>query len=82
MVKVAALTILALNVAAFTLAGEPGGDAPRIADELAADRDAFLEAMRTHLPRKTGELMSMIRHEAWHQGQVAAAVPERDLWSR
>lgn len=69
------------HVAAFTLSGEPASDAARIADELAADRDAFLEAMRTHLPRKAGELMSMIRHEAWHQGQVSAAVPERDLWS-
>jgi flavin reductase (DIM6/NTAB) family NADH-FMN oxidoreductase RutF len=69
------------HVAAFTLAGKPEEEPGRIADELAADRDAFLEAMRTHLPRKTGELMNMIRHESWHQGQVAAAVPERDLWS-
>jgi len=56
----------------------------RIAAELESDRDAFVDAMLRHLPVERGRLRRMIRHEAWHQGQIAATLrdvlPESELW--
>ncbi len=56
------------------LAWEPSFTGERLARELEEDRDLFLAAMRAHLPAAREKLRRMIRHEAWHQGQIAAAV--------
>jgi len=63
---------------------DPSWTAERIATELEQDREAFIEAMRGFLPKESYKLRRMIRHEAWHQGQVAAALSdafaESELW--
>lgn len=53
---------------------DPSWTSARIAAELEEDREAFSEAIRAHLPEAREKLRRMVRHEAWHQGQVAAAV--------
>jgi uncharacterized damage-inducible protein DinB len=56
----------------------------RIAGELEQDREEFIDAMRSFLPQERDKLGRMIRHEAWHQGQIAAALraefDESKLW--
>jgi flavin reductase (DIM6/NTAB) family NADH-FMN oxidoreductase RutF len=56
----------------------------RIAAELAADRDLFLAACRTAPRADLWKVGRMIRHEAWHQGQIAlilrAEFGESELW--
>ncbi len=56
--------------------------ADRLAGELENDRAQFLSALAEHPHRY--ELSRMIRHEAWHQGQIAAALRddfgESELW--
>ncbi len=58
--------------------------AERIVAELEADRDAFLVACRTAPRDQMWKLDRMIRHEAWHQGQIGmihrGAFGESDLW--
>ncbi|MGH7162886.1 MAG: DinB family protein, partial [Planctomycetota bacterium] len=53
---------------------DPSFTPERLAAELETDREEFLDEMPRHLPREREKLRRMIRHEAWHQGQVAAAV--------
>ncbi len=56
----------------------------RIAGELADDAARFAAAMRAFLPRERDRLRRMVRHEAWHQGQIAALLRDRfgesELW--
>jgi flavin reductase (DIM6/NTAB) family NADH-FMN oxidoreductase RutF/uncharacterized damage-inducible protein DinB len=63
---------------------DPSWTPERVAEELEEDREAFSEAMRAHLPEAREELRGMVRHEAWHQGQIAAAVrdafPDSAIW--
>ncbi|MHC4956444.1 MAG: flavin reductase [Planctomycetota bacterium] len=58
--------------------------AERLAGELAADRDQFLAACRTAPRDELWKVDRMIRHEAWHQGQVAqvlrAEFGDSELW--
>ncbi len=49
----------------------------RIAAELAEDAARFCGAMRAFLPREREKLRRMVRHEAWHQGQIAALLRDR-----
>jgi len=61
---------------------DPSWTADRLTVELEADRARFLGALKEHPHRH--ELSRMIRHEAWHQGQIAAALRddfvESELW--
>jgi len=63
---------------------DPSWTPDRIADELAGDAARFTAAMRAFLPREREKLRRMIRHEAWHQGQIAALLRdsfgESELW--
>ncbi|MFQ5845298.1 MAG: flavin reductase [Planctomycetota bacterium] len=63
---------------------DPSWTPQRLAGELEEDREAFSEAIAAHLPAERDKLRRMIRHEAWHQGQVAAAVRDAfepgELW--
>lgn len=63
---------------------DPSWTPERIAAELEEDREAFSAAIRGRLPQERERLRRMIRHEAWHQGQVAAgardAFPPDHLW--
>ena len=53
---------------------DPSWTPDRLAQELERDRDEFSEAMGRHLPQERQKLGRMIRHEAWHQGQIAAVL--------
>jgi len=53
---------------------DPSFTPERLAGELLEDRGDFLGAMRRHLPAAREKLRRMIRHEAWHQGQIAACL--------
>ena len=63
---------------------DPSWTPDRLAQELERDRDEFSEAMGRHLPQERQKLGRMIRHEAWHQGQIAAALRDafepNELW--
>lgn len=56
----------------------------RLAAELAADRDLFLAACRVAPRAELWKVERMIRHEAWHQGQIALILHgefgESELW--
>jgi uncharacterized damage-inducible protein DinB len=68
----------------FVRLWDPSFTPERLAAELEADREEFAAAMAGHLPEERERLRRMIRHEAWHQGQIAAAVrdafPSEALW--
>jgi len=53
----------------------------RLAAELAEDKAAFLAACRAAPRAELWKVDRMIRHEAWHQGQVAAVLHDESLWS-
>ena len=53
-------------------AWDPSWTPDRIVAELTADKAAFLEGLPAFLPGERPALFAMIRHEAWHQGQIAA----------
>jgi flavin reductase (DIM6/NTAB) family NADH-FMN oxidoreductase RutF len=59
-------------------------DGERIAAELAADRDQFRARSRTAPRDEIWKIDRMIRHEAWHQGQIALLLrdefAESELW--
>lgn len=74
--------LLHLAQATARLAGNPSEDRPwdprwtpeRLHEELERTGREFEEAARVFTPDARGKLRVAIRHEAWHQGQLAAAL--------
>lgn len=60
---------------------DPGWTGERLAVELEQDRASFLAACRTAPRDETWKIDRMIRHEAWHQGQIAMVLHDDALWS-
>jgi len=62
----------------------PDWNSDRVVAELEADRDRFVQEMLTALPAESERLERVIRHEVWHQGQIAATLrddfPDNQLW--
>lgn len=65
-------------------AWDPTWTPERLAAELEADGREFEAAMRVSRPEARELLRRAIRHEAWHQGQIAAALRDEferwELW--
>lgn len=65
-------------------AWDPSWTTDRLVAELEADADAFAEAVGTPAPEARLLLRKAIRHEAWHQGQIAALLRDAfepdELW--
>lgn len=65
-------------------AWDPSWTPARLAEELEADRREFEAAIRVWRPEARELLRRAIRHEAWHQGQIAAALRDAfepwELW--
>lgn len=65
-------------------AWDPSWTPARLAEELEADQREFEAAIRVGRPKARELLRRAIRHEAWHQGQIAAALRGRfgpgELW--
>jgi flavin reductase (DIM6/NTAB) family NADH-FMN oxidoreductase RutF/uncharacterized damage-inducible protein DinB len=55
-------------------AWDPSWTPARLAEELEADQREFEAAIRVSKPETRELLRRAIRHEAWHQGQIAAAL--------
>ena len=53
----------------------------RLAAELEQDAASFVAACRTAPRDEMWKIDRMIRHEAWHQGQVALVLHDDSLWS-
>jgi flavin reductase (DIM6/NTAB) family NADH-FMN oxidoreductase RutF/uncharacterized damage-inducible protein DinB len=65
-------------------AWDPSWTPEKLAAELEADQREFEAAIRVSRPEARELLRSAIRHEAWHQGQIAAALRDAfepwELW--
>jgi len=66
------------------MAWDPSWTPERLAAELEADQAVFEAAIRVSRPEARELLRRAIRHEAWHQGQIAATLRDQferwELW--